>query len=316
MDQSIGMVPIYVLDNGSEEKDVQTLEQFCAHYPQIRFFKNQENLGFAKGCNFLIEKVVEEQPKATFVVLLNNDTIPQKDWLAQLWKTQQKKKWDMVSSKQVFHTYPDTIDNLGLQLLTTSEILPVAAREDSDHYRWDEENLCPSAGAGLYSLAIFEEVGFFNPYFNNCFEDAELGLRARLAGFSSGYSAKAIVKHRVSYSVKRTKRPDYGIDLQKNMLYAYFTQVPWWMASLVFPLVLLRSFALAFLGLVTFRFKLFETQVLGWTRFLVDFLKSKRTSIKVRLSKRALLRLHRSFVKVYLKYLKHFIFNPKPTVLE
>ena len=315
--QSYQKFEIHLVDNGSLKAEKKQIKALVEGNPKIILYDFEENLGFAKGCNKVLRKLIDAK-KYQYVALLNNDTVPQENWLFELVQATQKMGWDMVASKQLFYEEPQIIDNAGLTLLVTTEILPIGAREHAKDFEKPFACLCPSAGAGFYKLEIFEKAGLFDPFFKTCYEDAELGLRAALQGYKAGYWPKAKILHRVSYSVNRIKKDDYGKVLQTNMLYAYFANLPFAFRISLGSLALVKSILVGLLGLVTFRFSLLKSQWGGWALFL-KFSKSRRKKQKERqsnLSFSKIWNLHNSFVGYYFKYLKQFIFSGKPTVLE
>ena len=74
-----GNYKIVLVDNGSRDT---TPELVAKHYPAIKLFSNQENLGFAAGCNIGLRHALEQG--ADYALLLNNDTVPPLDILSQL----------------------------------------------------------------------------------------------------------------------------------------------------------------------------------------------------------------------------------------
>ena len=65
---------IYV-DNNSSDCSLEILGKF----PKIKIIRSRENLGFAKGNNLGIR-----QSEGEYIVLLNPDTVVNKDWLKSL----------------------------------------------------------------------------------------------------------------------------------------------------------------------------------------------------------------------------------------
>ncbi|HEX8089199.1 MAG TPA: glycosyltransferase family 2 protein, partial [Blastocatellia bacterium] len=60
---------IIVLDNGSTDNSGLLLRE---EFPDVIFIRNEENLGFARGCNVGIRAALED-PLGAYVLLLNND---------------------------------------------------------------------------------------------------------------------------------------------------------------------------------------------------------------------------------------------------
>jgi GT2 family glycosyltransferase len=71
-----GCFEVIVSDNGSRDGSLELLR---SRYPWVRLLANPGNLGFAAGNNVAIEAA-----RGEYVVLLNNDTVPEPDWLENL----------------------------------------------------------------------------------------------------------------------------------------------------------------------------------------------------------------------------------------
>lgn len=72
---------VIVSDNGSRDETTSLLHE---QFPWAHLLENGKNLGFATGNNVAIR-----QAKGAYIVLLNNDTSPDPNWLAELIKTAQ-----------------------------------------------------------------------------------------------------------------------------------------------------------------------------------------------------------------------------------
>ncbi len=70
-----GAVPFetWVVDNASRDESVQLLRE---RYPEVRLVQSGRNRGFAGGNNLALDMV-----RTPFAVLLNNDAVPEPDWL-------------------------------------------------------------------------------------------------------------------------------------------------------------------------------------------------------------------------------------------
>ena len=67
---------IIVVDNGSTD---QTCDFLTERYPQVLIVRNEENLGFSRACNQGIRTA-----QGRYILLLNNDTLAQKETLDRL----------------------------------------------------------------------------------------------------------------------------------------------------------------------------------------------------------------------------------------
>lgn len=77
---------IVLVDNGSVDG---SLEELCYWLdepgaPGVEILANDENLGFAEGCNRGIRKLMGSDPRPDWVALLNNDARCETDWLSEM----------------------------------------------------------------------------------------------------------------------------------------------------------------------------------------------------------------------------------------
>ena len=140
-----------------------------------------------------------------YIALLNNDTHLDPDWLKNLAESAQRNQADIIGSKIINYYKQDTLDNVGHTLLNTGEVMPIGAGEPAARYTTCRENWGVSAGACLYSTRMLENIGLFDPYFQTGYEDAELGVRAKILGYKCVFEPTAVVYHKVSQSVKKIR---------------------------------------------------------------------------------------------------------------
>lgn len=76
LDVPTGYAEVVVVDNASSDGSRTLLRE---HYPWVQTVESHENLGFAGGNNLALRQV-----RTPFVALLNNDAIPEPDWLTNL----------------------------------------------------------------------------------------------------------------------------------------------------------------------------------------------------------------------------------------
>ena len=189
------------------------------------------------------------------MVLLNNDTVVEPNWLGSLVQCFNQSRAGMISSKMVSYYDRKKLDNIGHFMLNTGEILPIGHGEDVEKYTSSMNHMGACAGACLYSTEMLQRIGFFDPYFDTGYEDAELGLRAVIAGFQSIYCPEAVVYHKMGQSIKKIFNQDYSTYIQSSILYTYFKLMPRWSLFINLPFVLLRMAILVILFLVTFQWK-------------------------------------------------------------
>lgn len=87
---------VIMVDNGSKDLSVKFTKE---NFPDVRIIESQDNLGFAGGCNLGVK-----ESKGKYVVLLNNDTRVERNWLSALVKKiQSDKNIGAVNSKLLLY---------------------------------------------------------------------------------------------------------------------------------------------------------------------------------------------------------------------
>ncbi len=242
---------IYIGDNNSRQEEGQKLKALYADNQSIRVVLFDENHGFALGCNLLMTKALHDEPHADSVALLNNDAIAEPDWLSQLYATMVSTESGMVGSKLISYQDRTKLDNVGHRMLSSGEVIPIGNGEDASGYTTMHQNFGCCAGAVLYSRRMLEDIGMFDTYFHTGYEDAEIGIRAIVAGYTSTYSPDAIVYHKVSQSVSKIFDINYLTTIQKSIYYSYLKDTPRSLMMLTLPGVIAKITAMTVLNVVT-----------------------------------------------------------------
>jgi len=86
---------IILVDNNSQDTSVSFVQK---KYPKVIIVESETNSGFTGGNNLGLTKA-----KGDYIVLLNNDTTVDKNWLKELVKTAQSSKTGIVTSKLLFN---------------------------------------------------------------------------------------------------------------------------------------------------------------------------------------------------------------------
>lgn len=231
----------YLVDNGSEEDNVQVLKEKYSDNPRIKLVLNDTNLGFTKGNNEVLREIIKSQYNYPYVALLNNDTKVSPHWLAELLAAAKNENAAIVSSKMINYFHPQQMDNAGHRMLNTGEILPVGHAEPIENLNEVFENLGACAGAALYSVPMLQEIGIFDEYFRTGYEDAEIGLRAYVTGYRTIFAPKAEILHKVSQSINKIRDYEYTLKIQMDIFYTCLKLLP-------FPVL--------FINLIPFIFKI------------------------------------------------------------
>jgi GT2 family glycosyltransferase len=183
---------VIVVDNGSRDGSVEMARsEFGA-----RVIANAANLGFCAANNQAFAAA-----RGQFIALLNNDAEAVPDFLANL-----RRAFDaapdigMAAAKVLVWEDPrriDRIDKVGHLIYPDGQNRGRGTGEnDSGQYERVEECLWPDGCAAMYRKSMLDAIGGFDEDFFMFADDAELGLRARIAGWRCLYMPGAVVRHR------------------------------------------------------------------------------------------------------------------------
>lgn len=169
------------------------LEEFgkCAKF-RLELIRNPENRGFCAANNQGFAA-----SKSEFIALLNNDAEAEPDWLAELSAAfDGRPDVGMAASKILVYEDPRRIDKAGHLIYPDGQNRGRGTGElDRGQYDRVEEILWPDGCAAMYRRAMLEQIGGFDEDFFAYADDAELGLRARIAGWKCLYIPDARVRH-------------------------------------------------------------------------------------------------------------------------
>lgn len=180
---------VIMVDNGSTDNSVAWVQQ---HYPEVEIIAFAENRGFAVAVNAGIRQAATE-----YIALLNVDTVPQPQWLAELVKTMAESPAEIgaLASKMLSLGNPGVIDDAGDTLSWYGSARKRGLGQPAEHYTEPIEVFSVCAGAALYRRTFLEETRGFDESFGSYLEDIDLGLRGRLLGYRYLYVPTAPILH-------------------------------------------------------------------------------------------------------------------------
>ncbi len=191
--QQVGFEVILV-DNGSQDGSLEMARAEFQNCPTftLRTIANPCNRGFCAANNQGIAAA-----RGAFIALLNNDAEAHPQWLAALRRAfDQGLDIGMAASKILVMEDPRRIDKVGHLIYPDGQNRGRGTGElDLGQYDAMEEVLWPDGCAAMYRRAMLEQIGGFDEDFFAYGDDAELGLRARIAGWRCLYVPEAVVRH-------------------------------------------------------------------------------------------------------------------------
>ena len=192
--QTVEGFEVILVDNGSEDgsADMASREFGAGTAFDLKLIRNRDNRGFCAANNQGITASGRR-----YVALLNNDAEAEPGWLEALTRVFDKgSDIGMAASKILVYDDPARIDKVGHLIYLDGQNRGRGAGElDTGQYDREEEVLWPDGCAAMYRRAMLEQIGGFDEDLFAYADDAELGLRARIAGWRCLYSPGAVVRH-------------------------------------------------------------------------------------------------------------------------
>ena len=198
---------VIIVEDGGSDDTPQFLEE---NYPDIKLLINKQNKGFSKSVNRAVSK-----SNADFIVLLNNDVEPYKDYLENAFKYFEDDKVFAVNFHEKQSSWPKVSWKNGKLQYTQGE---------------DKKNprLCawPSGGSTVLRMSIWRELGGFNEIYSpGYWEDIDLGWRAWKAGYQTIWAPDAYVDHQHESSFKKLDQNYLNLIKQRNELFFHWQNI-------------------------------------------------------------------------------------------
>jgi GT2 family glycosyltransferase len=180
---------IIVVDNASSDGSKGFIH---STYLDVALIQAERNLGFAGGCNLGIKNSCGES-----VVLLNNDTVVDTNWLKELVAVADSdKEVAIVGSKLLFKHTPNEIQNAGSYLTNRGDGGDIGSHQpDEGQYNTTREVMAVCGASMLVRRTLIEEIGALDEDFFAYYEDIDLCYRTRLYGKKIVFASKSIVYH-------------------------------------------------------------------------------------------------------------------------
>lgn len=187
---------VLVVDNGSTDGSLdKLLKEFAG---RAEFLALGQNRGFATGCNIGIRSALEND--ASFVLLLNNDTIAERRMLAELYAaTQLHPQAGLFSGLIYYRDAPQLLWHAGgiIHPWLGKTRHRGFRRHDAQKYRLQGGLDFFSGCMLLVRREVFAAIGLFDESLFLYFEDVDFCLRARRAGFGMCFVPTAKLWHKV-----------------------------------------------------------------------------------------------------------------------
>ena len=210
---------VLLIDNGSSDDSVK---YFSKEYPGMEIIDNEKNLGFAEGNNVGIRKAMEMG--ANYTLLLNNDTIVEKNFLDELVKVAESdNQIGIVGPKIYYYDYngrKDVIWFAGGRVIRRIGQPFHYGLNKIDNGKYEEEKIVDyiTGCALLIKMDVIKKVGLLNSDYFAYFEDLEYNIKVSAIGYKIIYTPKAKIWHKGS-STSGYMSPNYIYFHTRNRIF-------------------------------------------------------------------------------------------------
>jgi GT2 family glycosyltransferase len=229
---------ILVVDNGSPKTSPDIIKQ---KYPEVQLIISERNLGFAGGNNIALK-----QAKGDYILLLNNDTEVQPDFLDSLVELMESDKKIGIASSKILYFYEDNT----IQYAGASPINPITSR--GRHYGYKEidtgqldevtETSYPHGACMMIRKSVLEELGLLYEGYFLYYEELDFAERVKRAGYKIYFQPNSSIFHKESISTGKNsplktyymnrnrllfvRRNSRGIALFLGVIYFFLISLP------------------------------------------------------------------------------------------
>jgi GT2 family glycosyltransferase len=214
-------VEVLVVDNASTDGSPEALS--ARFGDRIRLVRRSHNSGFGGGNNAAIDLA-----RGRYLLLLNSDAEADPALAREMVKAAETSpRIGMVAAKVLVHSARSVIDNTG-HLMYADGLNRGRGRQQEDRGQFDGHltALFPSGAAALYRREMLDDVGGFDESFFLYGDDADLGLRGRVAGWECAFAPRALAFHHYSrttgaYSTLK------AFHVERNRVWVLLKIFPW-----------------------------------------------------------------------------------------
>ena len=231
---------IVVVDNGSK-KPLKFNKTFLKKNPKVDLITSAGNLGFTGGNNLGIKHAVD-QYDSDFILLLNSDTVVDKNFLKELYScARSDPKIGLVGSK-IYFAKGYEFHQQSYQAQDSGKVLWYAGGQvdwpnllsfhvgvdevDRGQFERARETDFVTGCAMLISREVIEKIGLLDNRFFLYNEDVDYSLRVKKAGFKVMFCPSSWVYHKIGQSTGGVGSPLQVYYQTRNRLLLAFKHAP------------------------------------------------------------------------------------------
>lgn len=221
---------LYVVDNASTDNTLERLKNY--NDTRIVIIPNGTNVGVAAGNNQGIKESLRAE--CSHVLLINNDTVFDKDLMQYLLKGLQEHQCDITVPKMMYHDNPNVIWFAGGYFnkwkLYGNEHIGMDEIDQGQYDKVSKIEYAPTCCMMLKS-SVFEKIGLMDERYFVYYDDVDFCMRALQNKVTMRYLPKITLFHKVSslcggsesdFTLRYTARNRVYYVSRINMLFLLF----------------------------------------------------------------------------------------------
>lgn len=249
---------LIVIDNASTDESARYLQKRFKNLKNCFLVQNPINM-YSQGLNLGAKKATGK-----YLAYFNNDVAITKNYLENLVKESEKDPQLAIAQGKLLN-YRDhqKIDSVGETMdLLGNPVTIGFGEKDRGQYDKIADILSASGSACMIKKSIFDKLGGYDPIYGIGYEDMDLALRARRAGYKVKRFPQAVVYHkRAATDLADFIRVKVKWHFNKNRLITMLKNYP-------FPLLIvsLPMTVLLYLMITSYEWLFRQNWKIGWVR--------------------------------------------------
>jgi len=220
MKNNLENIEILVIDNGSTDGSQEMLR---SDFSNVKLIENEENAGYAGGCNIGMEKAVGRN-----YLLLNNDVEVADNFIEELLRTAEsdekiglvQPKILSIQNKEYFDYSGGAggeIDIFGFPFARGRVFINIE-KDESQYYDLSNEIFWASGTAVLIKKSLIEKIGALDDDFFAHMEEIDLNWRAHLSGYKSVVTLDTFLYHYSGYTLSSENPRKMYLNHRNNLI--------------------------------------------------------------------------------------------------
>ncbi|MBI45343.1 MAG: hypothetical protein CMG66_04165 [Candidatus Marinimicrobia bacterium] len=232
-----------IIDNGSTDNSVETIKN---NYPNVKIHSLKQNLGYAKGYNYIFNRLKKNQ-SIDYYLILNNDAIVSDNLLDALYDSAIRYGLDNIYGPKINYLDENKLWFAGgyyNKYIGLTKHIGIRNIENNIFYKANKTSYI-SGCCMFIKKSLIESLEGFSEIYSMYYEDVDLCHRANISGFQSYIVDQTLIYHDVSYSIgpHSLKKNFYQFISRIKFVYKFNNFIVF-LFSLLINIVLLPFFLL------------------------------------------------------------------------